>query len=314
MSAPWFVGGGAKHSPETARLLANAATSDSEGIVAPGDYKVRPLAVPGAGVLISAGSAVLRAAPYTGGRSQSYMTRRAADTQVATTTTGSGAARSDLVIQRIDDPQFSGNLVPTDPNAIFDPFVIITGVPAGTRRVSDLSPALPYPAIELARIDRPANTSAVGLDSIVDLRRLVQPRESRVLESHQYNAGQEIGVTTEFLTFTEFQPMIEVPRWATAFRQVATINGMAQHPTVSSEGQLRVLLGSVGGAASRFDFDPVRDGMRHTVGTSNGSDNITAIAGTTQQIMVQARCDSGLIAVHPSTHIVIDTQFYERAV
>ncbi|MDQ3493185.1 MAG: hypothetical protein M3452_07995 [Chloroflexota bacterium] len=173
MPAPWFIGGGAVHDATIARLVANAATGDSQGIVGQDHYKVLPLAVPGAQVRVLPGAGVLRAAPYTGGSFQSYMTRRAVETNLAVTPTGSAAGRSDLVIQRIDDPQFGGTLSPTSPTAIFDPFVIIGGVPAGTTSASELN--LPYPAMTLARIDLPANTGAVEGKHIRDLRRLTIP-------------------------------------------------------------------------------------------------------------------------------------------
>ena len=173
MAAPWFVGGGAVHDAITARLLANAATGDSQGVVASGHYQVLPLSVPGPQIRILPGAGVLRAAPYTGGSFQSYMTRRAVETVLGITATGSAAGRSDLVIQRIDDPQFGGTLSPTSPTAIFDPFVIIPGVPAGTTQASELG--LPYPAIALARIDLPASTGTVLASHIRDLRRLAHP-------------------------------------------------------------------------------------------------------------------------------------------
>ena len=57
-SVPWFVGGGALHSPEVARLLAHAATSGAAGVVTPADLAVSALPVPGASVRVAVGGAL----------------------------------------------------------------------------------------------------------------------------------------------------------------------------------------------------------------------------------------------------------------
>jgi hypothetical protein len=174
---PWAIGGDAEHGPGVARQLAYLAMSGKQGVVAPGDLKVVPYDVPGAGVKVTAGSAGIlnRVA------SQEAYTVRNPITDVDSVkigATGSSGPRSDLVILRVDNPNVDDNAQdPLDPvNGPYDRLDIISGVPAGTRRLQDLDQYKGLSAIELARIDLPASTGTVTSAMITDLRRIANPR------------------------------------------------------------------------------------------------------------------------------------------
>ena len=166
---PWFVGGGALHPAEVARLLAYAATSGAAGVVTAGDMAVTQLPVAGTSVRAAVGGAVIPNL-YPGGGQQSYIGRAASSTDIPVTATGSGSGRVDLVIARIDDPQYGGT-VPADvtvgPYIRFD---IIQNVAAGS---TTLPAGTAYPAIVLARLDIPASTATITTSMITPLAKVV---------------------------------------------------------------------------------------------------------------------------------------------
>lgn len=221
-STPWFVGGGAHHSPEVARVLAYAASSGAEGIVTPEALRVRPLSVPGTSVRVAPGACLI-VNRYAGGAWQTYVGRNPVEHTVPITATGSGGGRTDLVVARVLDPQYEGD-PPPDP-LLFDYMrtEVIEGVPANTRSARELG--LTYPAIALARITLPASTGTVQAAHITDLRRVALPRVERRLFTHNLE-----GSTVHELThstaqywpdFPEAIWEVDVPEWATHANIVA---------------------------------------------------------------------------------------------
>lgn len=325
MGAPWFVGGGAEHSPETARLLANAATSGAEGIVAPGDYKVSELAVPGTSIRVAPGAGVLRNR-YTGGASQSYMTRRSAEVTVPIPATGAGSGRTDLIVQRIDDPQYGGSLVATDPNAIFDPFVRIGGVAAGTKTAAELN--LGYPAIALARVTLPASTGTVTNAHITDLRKLANPRRERLLFRHVPAAEYDMARSANYAWWPLWEPQFDVPDWATHITAVMTAWGVWKRggtgAHVIGDIRLEVCPPGVGGdqyaiGSNIFEEEEEAMNRRTFIGVS-GESNVVALRGLTRVVRIGAKINptfsgaNGMLRAVTTTNFLIDVELEERAV
>ena len=224
---PYLVGGGFEHSAEVMRAMLAASTSGAEGIVNAGDFKVRPLAVPGTSVRVAPGNALIRNS-YGGGQAQTYACRAGSETVVAIEATGSAGSRTDLIVARIDDPTYQGGA--------FDPltfeaarFEVIQGVPASTKTVAGLG--LSYPAIALARVTLPASTGTVTAGMITDLRKLAQPRKERHLfiEPLVTDDGNLRLYSTE--THGQVWPnttswRVDVPSWAQRMRVVANWGGV----------------------------------------------------------------------------------------
>lgn len=227
----WFFGGGAEHTPESARRALYASTSGAEGVGAINDLKVLPLAVPGAGVRVSIGSALIRSR-YVGGETQTYMGTVYEQETVSTTPTGSGGGRNDLVVMRVEDPYAAGSPYspPSEPERATAPYIhirVISGVPAGTKRLQDVPGYQNDTAIALARIVFPASTGTVTSAMIVDLREMAQPRRTEVVFARP-RVGADDG-PQQYLTGTvanggeyfpggagspnEFQ--VDIPEWAT---------------------------------------------------------------------------------------------------
>lgn len=243
---PWLIGGGATHTAEVARLLAHAGTGGAEGIVTPGDLKVKPLAVPGGMVSIAPG-AVLVANKYPGGQQQTYVGRNTAQFDTPVTATGSSGGRTDLVVARVLDPQYEGS-APPDPNE-FDYMrtEVIEGVPSGTVSARELN--LNYPAVALARIDLPASTGTVQASHITNVRVMAQPRKERHLFVFPLGSGDSARLGTESAA-GQYCPgstgwSVRVPEWAQRVRMVAQWGGvLLKRDGKSAYGRIWVRLGS----------------------------------------------------------------------
>lgn len=228
----WFIGGGAEHTPESARRLVYASTSGAEGVGGVNDLRVLPLSVPGTGVRVTIGSALIKS-NYVGGETQTYMGTVYQQETASVTPTGSTSKRSDLVVMRVEDPFAAGS--PYNPPAEADipnaPYIhirVISGVPANTKRLQDVAGYKNDTAVTLARIDFPVNTGTVTAGMITDLRKVAQPQRTEVVYARpriaadetagqQFLKGKKSGGGEYFPggagSPNQFQ--VEVPAWAT---------------------------------------------------------------------------------------------------
>ncbi|MFJ2518647.1 hypothetical protein ACIOWF_06715 [Cellulosimicrobium cellulans] len=311
-STPWFVGGGAQHSPEVARLLAYAASGGAEGVVEPGDLKVSPLAVPGAGVRVLPGGVLLRNT-YPGGSLQSYVGRLPVQDTPAITATGSSGGRSDLVVARVLDPQYEGG-APSDPTDFeYMRTAVVQGVPAGTRDVAGL--ALGYPAVPLARIDLPASTGTVTAGMITDLRKVARPRSQRVVRA--LNNADVHTLTAAALVQWPIGAawQIDVPAWATH----AVISAFATQvdpiwSSTATNGWLTVRLGSVQADGTVWEVRSAQD-VTMTVGVGDEVEIPAGVRGTTVQAATWANRNSGngSLRWNAGSSLILDVEFQERA-
>lgn len=227
-SVPWFVGGGAEHSPEVARLMAYAATAGAEGIVGTGDLRVAPLSVPGGSVRVAPGAALIRNRA-TGGASQTYVARNPTEDVVAIAATGSGGGRTDLIVAQVEDPFMAGEPWQTPTNPAVGPYIftrVIPNVPAGTTSLRNLSGYSGRSAVVLARVNIPASTGTITAGMITDLRNVALPRATRSLDIFGASGGA-LGSTTEAAWPTN-ERTVEIPEWATRLKGSVTLTGVMQ--------------------------------------------------------------------------------------
>lgn len=224
-TTPWFIGGGAQHSPEVARLLAYAATGGVEGIISPGDLKVAPLDVPGSKVRVLAGAGIIRSRAA-GGAQQSYIARNVSEDVVNIAATGSGSGRSDLIVASIEDPFMAGEPYanPADPKV--GPYVFTRVIP----NVSSTMTSAPSgsSAIALARIDIPANTATITAGMIKDLRQVASPRRQRFVKSWRPSAYQrsDTWTTGTWGLFPQMETLVTCPEWATQVKMVVNVGNV----------------------------------------------------------------------------------------
>lgn len=249
---PWFIGGGAEHSPDVARLLAHAATGGAAGVIAPTDLLCTTTPAPTGNVRVMPGAAIIPNT-YAGVTSQSYMARAVSVTDLPVTATGSAGGRSDMVVVRVDDPQFGGAAPVSVEDGPYVRLEVISNVGAGATAV----PAwVTYPAIPLARIDLPANTATVTASLIKDLRALPNPRRTRDLYNTQIGTASQITGTTSYTNWgPQANRTIAVPAWATQVKVICHIIG-AQAQTSATYGTVRANFGGTITQVNGFDMDP----------------------------------------------------------
>lgn len=237
---PWFVGGSAQHSAETARLLAYAAFGSSQGIVSATDCAVMALATPGPQVRVMPGATcILNKAP--GALHQAYACRLPTQDVVNISATGSSSGRSDLIVARVENSNASGEswAQPTDPTV--GPYIytrVISGVPAGTTDVKQVRPN--DSAITLARIDIPASTGTITQAMIKDLRPMVNTQRERVMQVRTPASSIQFDSTNVWKTV--IQSTVAVPAWATRCIIKADFSGMALQ-SADTFGQIRAGIG-----------------------------------------------------------------------
>ena len=281
---PWAING-ASTDAAIARVLANIASNDAEGINLPGDFKVSALGTPGPQVSVAPGGMVVRNVQAPG---ESYVGISRSDTLVNIASTG-GAARSDLLIAQIIDPDFSPWQPYTDPNQklngpYFQP-VIISGVSPSTTSASEV---VSYSAYALARIDMPANTINVDGNYIVDLRNLAKPRTKTVYGMQDQSGTTDFPYTQSTnINFPPSSMQVQVPEWATQAVvriDITTLQCLAP----ASDAQFCVQFGTLQGTATTLDFNaPSNLGAYDAIGMPvtafavfNGS-SFTALQGKT---------------------------------
>lgn len=215
---PWFVGGGAQHSPEVARLLAYAATSGAEGIVEPASLAVKAQSTPNGTVAVRPGAALILNR-YAGGTQQTYVLRNPSSTSVTIPATGSTGGRTDAIIARVLDPQYEG-AAPSDPVTFnYARLERIASVPANLSNINQLG--LSYPAILLAKITVPASTGTITNGMITDLREVAIPRVLDVWRPRAMAVADTETLTATPAGVGEYFPnaggpqTIAIPLWAT---------------------------------------------------------------------------------------------------
>ncbi|OMH30659.1 hypothetical protein [Tersicoccus sp. Bi-70] len=323
-STPWFVGGGAQHSPEVARLLAFATSRGSEGIVGVGDLMVEAQPIPNGTVRVRPGSCLLLNR-YAGGGQQTYVLRNPTSTDVPVVATGSGGGRTDLVIARVLDPQYEGSAPANPVTFSYARLQIIQGVPAGTKTAKELG--LGYPAVALARITIPASTGTITPGMITDLRRVANPRRERamvtVFPTGNFRAGtaqaMPTGAYTSWPITPDQRPVVAVPEWATRLDIVAHLSGVIYRRSNSpadtvagvrtgfantTPGQNGILVQDAEDADGRYHYTVIGT---HLVDAT--------LRGTDQRINLQGSrsAGNGYWYADSQSSIVIDWEFSEGA-
>lgn len=309
----WFIGGGAIHSPEIARMVLYAATRGGNGVVLPTDLKVLPLAVPGTKIRVTPG-AFVALSRFANVSHQSYGGRFPTETEVDITETDSFGPRSDMLIARVKDPQYPPfNAAPPVDRAI-GPYVelfVVEGVSPTAETAAELN--LGYPAVELARIDMPQSTGTVEAAYIKPLRKLVQPRTWK----ETYSADPPWGILTQqaWTQFPNLAPEMMVPEWATTAFVKVTLSGLSTQPAVQQAGQLRAELGGtvVKTVSFQYDNDTTKN-LRETLIIA-GTIDVTAWRGTKRAVRTMGSRDPntpGNLGIDSGSQVIYEVEFSER--
>ncbi|MDX3343499.1 hypothetical protein PV409_36680 [Streptomyces sp. ME02-6979.5a] len=297
---------GATHSAEQFRAMVQDLARGAEGITAGTDLKVTQLGTPGTGVQVASGSGVVRG--RVNAFQGSYAIRnQGADTVDIASTGGSG--RSDMLILRVEDPQYEGTLNPETDEINY--FQIISNVSSSATTIPDGRTGIP-----LARIDIPASTSTITNAMIKDIRQIANPRRERQLLTFS-PGGTSTSINNSNGTFSYFSTVpgwnIAIPTWASTVRVRVDISQI-KYSVAAFIGQLRATFGA-SLTLQPVILDDNQTAIRRQVAVV--ADTLTipdAYRGTTQLLRPQAAGTSGnggTVAVDGSSTLIADIEFFE---
>lgn len=219
---PWFIGGGAVHSPEVTRTLPYAALGGKEGIIVPGDLKVTALPVPGPQIRVAPGVAAILA-KASGGSRQTYIARNPTDDVKDIAPTGS-SSRADLIVAQIMDPFMQGESwpQPEDPTAAayVRTYVVPNVAPNATTVPAGMT------GIPLARLNIPASTGTITNSMVTDLRQLVAPRSSTYQQFVRVPGQWDLAASTTVPWPLQTSVDVVVPPWATHATMTGWLTGI----------------------------------------------------------------------------------------
>jgi hypothetical protein len=310
-------------------MLAYAALGGNEGIINPSDLKVVPLAVPGAGIRVSAGGCgILNRSP--GSAEQAYTGRNPTSDTVAIAATGSGGGRSDLIVVRVEDPGMSGFNYQEPGDVTVGPYIftrVIPNVPAGTTDAHDLAAHANDSCITIARVDMPASTGTVQAGMITDLRDQANPRSQRVCLPGTIQA-QTVTLSNDWQNFPAGGvPNVFIPKWAThcTIRYETTYRAAAGAPYF----EIQAFINPDTSGANLFQ-DMVEDATQVLGGDQSRHPLLlptqgvfaipTALRGTTTRIMSRVKganaatvAAGSKIMTNPTDYMFADITFMEAA-
>jgi len=298
---------GATHSAQQFRMLVRDLANGAEGITQGDDLKVTERGTPGGGVVVGDGSAVVRGRATTFQGSYAACNIGAVDVPIAAT---GGSARSDMVILRIEDPEYEGTLDPeTDEVAYFD---VISNVSSSATAIPDSRTAIP-----LARIDIPSSTSTITNAMITDLRQVANPRRRRsVFTQSPSSLSTGIGSSTSYSYFSTAAGVnVAVPDWATKVIIKIDVSPI-RYDLGNFWGRVGATYGSSLATQDITLDDNQGSGARRIPAII--ADTLTipsAYRGTTQLLRVRASAmetgQAGRIYVDSGTTFAYDVQFEE---
>lgn len=297
---------GATHPAQQFRMLVRDLARGAEGITQGDDLKVTQRSTPGSGVTVSDGSAIVkgRVDAFQGHYAEANI--GAANVDIAAT---GASPRTDMVILRIEDPEYEGTLNPVVDQVAY--FQVITNVSSSATTIPDGRTGIP-----LARVTIPASTSTITNAMITDIRKIANPRTERTLLPQSPSAQSNlIGASTTYAYFSTAPGWtIAVPDWATTVR--IKIDVMPMRFTVANYfGSVRATFGASLTLQPTLIDDNQGTGTRR-VGTLV-ADTLTlpsAYRGTSQLLRVQGAGGDGnlgRIQVDSGTAMAADIEFIE---
>lgn len=331
-NAAWVINGPTISAALARRALyANARQS---GIVQKGDLKVKALDTPGIGITIDEGVGVVLNGYQGADPNEAYVVNNPG---VHTIPSGSMPASNPsqtywLVCAVVGDEDFS---------QVGHPFMTSEGVPDGTEdsfayvrpvliqcNAGDTQPTGNFPALVLARLEIPANTTTITQAMIVDLRKLASPRQEQQMfvspGGTWTNASpREIPHGTVFADWgpQEYKPSVNVPSWASRAIVAASINGIRYKDTsVNLAGKVRAQLGTVSGPQTNFDLEvDAGGGVKRMSLMAAGEYDVTSIAGTTVFLRIEgyqnapaAPTNDQTLRLQGGSQVVFDVRFFEE--
>ncbi|MFC1415425.1 hypothetical protein [Streptacidiphilus cavernicola] len=304
---PMMVNGGI-HPARTMRMMIRDLSRGSQGVTEYNDLKVTQQVTPTSGVQISDGSAVVRGAAWGQGSYTQYNVGTALLSIAPTGATG----RTDLVVLRVEDPEYEGTLDPTADDIGF--FTVVSNVSA-----TATAPPAGMTAVALARITLPPNTATVTDAMITDLRVIANPRRDRQLYT-SFPGDPLSHLTAQDNAWHNWPAAarwsIAVPPWAVSVKIITTIAGLRLDSS-NVYAHMQNVFGTVQGQDTSVDDDQGNGIRRNTVVLADSLGIPAAMRGTTQSLYLQtymSKSESGNLGVDSATSLIADVEFTEGVV
>lgn len=304
---------GAAHTAQQFRMMLKDLARDNQGVTTGLDMRVTALSTPGAGVQISDGSAVI--AGKVSSTQGFYSAYNIGSDTVDIAATG-GSPRSDLLVLRVEDPDFEGTRDPAADDIVF--WEVIPNVSS-----TATTPPSGYSAVALARIDIPASTATITNAMIKDVRQVANPRRDRQIWTYfAPNPAVNISGTSE--TWKDFPTnakwTIPVPVWASKVKILFTVACLALD-TGYVFGGLTFNFGGKEAAQWISIDDNQGTGWRRQTLVMADTLSLTDIAGaplrgtnvTLKTRMRTRSTNAGQIIVDGATTFIADVEFEEGA-
>ncbi|MEU8101740.1 hypothetical protein [Streptomyces rubiginosohelvolus] len=297
---------GATHSAEQFRAMVQDLARGAEGITAGTDLKVTQLGTPGTGVQVASGSGVVRGKVNAFQGSYAIRNQGAATVSIAST---GGSPRSDMLIARVEDPQYEGTLNPEVDDINY--FQVIPNVSSSATAIPDGRTGIP-----LARIDIPASTSTITNAMIKDIRQIANPRRER-RQWIQSPSTTSTSINNSNGSYGYFSTAagwnIPIPTWAST-AVISVDIAQLKYSVAQFIGALRATFGASLSLQPVILDDNQTAIRRSTVFVADTLTIPDAYRGTTQLLRAQATGttgNTGTVAVDASTTLKADVEFFE---
>lgn len=318
--AAWAIDG-----PLISASLARTESYDgSEGIVAKGDLRVSALDVPGQGVQIAGGAASILNAYQTNPNQAYTITNTGAHVVGSALMPAAAAAqRTFIVAIAVGDPEFS---------QAGHPFMLASDPPDGEEATfeyvrpivvleSDFN-ARSYPALALARLVIPANTTVIQNSMLTDLRRLARPR-TKVEIAHVEGPGADNnlngggGTPGTFERFPNVGVLtVAVPSWAVKAKVSGFIEGVKLSKNGSARFRAYVEGSALATASTNANENNAGSGNERRSYNIGGEIDIRNVAGQTRTFSVEGtpvnEGSKGAFIADGSTSIMLQVYFEEQ--
>ena len=298
---------GASHPAQAIRMMIRDLARGAEGITEGDDLKVTQLGTPGGSVQIADGSGVVRGRvdAFQG----SYAVCNTGSDTIAIAANGGGSTRYDLVVLRVEDPEYEGTLDPEVDDINY--FQVVSNVSS-----TATAPADGRTCITLARIAIPAATATITDAMITDVRQVANPRRERTQQVQTPGTlSNLIGGTSGSYAYFDSSSgwAVAVPAWATTARIKVDVAGL-RLATAAVFGNFRATFG----ASLSLQPTVIDDNQTSTRRIYHmAADTLTipdAYRGTTQTLRAQfagLAGNAGTASVDASTTLVADVEFFE---
>lgn len=328
-NAAWAIDGAQMNSALARRAL-YASGSRQAGVVLKNDLKVSQLTAPGSGVRITAGVGMVLN-DYQTIPNELYVVSNDAAMNLTPGPASNPSAKSYIVAIVVGDPDFSQTghpwMLASDPpdgqELTFD-YVRPTFIEVSAGATSlDVN----YPALPLARVDLPANTTTITDAMITDLRSLTAPRQAQ----YAFASGDTTWDSTPaycpsgsaFANWgsAQYAPTVDVPVWAKRAVVFGHINGVRIGDITNNiNGKVRLKLNTTTSPETRFDYPTdtnaraIRDNLM-----CGGGFNVESLAGTTATLRIEGFQENPAspsnpkrLALTTGSQIMFDVRFFEE--